>query len=646
MIIISNDYKCFSKKRRYTKMISKIRKYQDSWLTKAILALTALSFMSLFGISGYVNSANKNRAVIKVDNLEILQDEMNAKLNNSIRKAQNMFGDTIEIDENTRKNILSNIVKEDLTNMIIARQAAKQNVSISDELIKKIISSQPEFMDASGRFNPDALRRQLSYFDMTEQEYIADLKKNILSRHLVYSPVEKIAFPRFMDQYVAKIENQQKIFNFIKINPGELKVDRDITDEEIEQYYQDFAPQFEEAEKRNVSFIELKVKDLAKNITPSEDDIKSYYNDNSSDYIIPEKRYVLQMVIDSKEIADKALKELQNGKDFYSVATDLANQDNETTKLGDVTSDSLLPELSDDVFDAKVNQIVGPIKSEFGWHILKTTKITPKKETPLASVKGKIIETLRNEQAYDTALNIINDIEDKIGAGASLDDIADEYNVKTIKITDLKEDASYKTLTDKKYKDLVTTSDFIETAFSYNVGEVSQTIETEDGFVIASVSEIKDAHIKELDAVKSEIIKVWTENEKSAIAQEIINDVVADLDNGDSLKDIATRFKLQLRTTPALKRGEAFANLNQMQLADAYQAPVGEYRLLSSSADTTIVTPIKVINPKQSTNIKQLDSVNAKMQKNLEQELAAELIDAYSKNMDVRVKYRLLGLED
>ena len=157
-------------------MISKIRKYQDSWLTKAILALTALSFMSLFGITGYVNSAGKNRAVIKVDNLEILQDEMNIKLQNNIRKTQNLFGDTVEIDEEARKNILSSIVKEDVINMIIARQAQKENVSISDELIQKIITSQPEFMDASGHFNPDLLRRQLSYFDMSEQEYITDLK--------------------------------------------------------------------------------------------------------------------------------------------------------------------------------------------------------------------------------------------------------------------------------------------------------------------------------------------------------------------------------------------------------------------------------------------------------------------------------------
>ena len=115
-------------------MISKIRKYQDSWVTKAILALTALSFMSLFGITGYVNSANKNRAVIKVDNFEILQDEMNAKLNNSIRKAKNMFGDSIEITEDLRKSILLGLIKENLNHMIILREAQKENVNISDML--------------------------------------------------------------------------------------------------------------------------------------------------------------------------------------------------------------------------------------------------------------------------------------------------------------------------------------------------------------------------------------------------------------------------------------------------------------------------------------------------------------------------------
>lgn len=627
-------------------MISKIRKYQDSWLTKAILALTALSFMSLFGITGYVNSANKNRAVIKVDNLEILQDEMNVKLNNSIRKAKNMFGDSVEITEELRKNILLGLIKDNLNNMIILREADKENVSISDDLIQKIISSQPEFMDASGRFNPDLLRRQLSYFDMSEQEYISDLRQNIINRHIVSSPVEKVIFPRFMDKYLAKIENQQKIFSYISINPADLKVDRKISDEEIQQYYQDFAPQFEESEKRDVSFIELKTDDLSKKITPSDEEIESFYKENENQYIVAEKRHILQMVLDSKETADNAYAELQKGTDFYKVASDYANQDKETTVLGNVSSDSLLPELSEDVFNSPVNDLVGPIKSEFGWHILKTTKITPKKVTSLNSVKNDIINTIRQERSYEEALNIINEIEDKIGAGDDLETIAKAHNVKINKVYSLKEDGSYKSLSAKAYKDVVTSGDFIETAFSYNEGEISQVIETENGFILANITKIEDAHIKPLEEVKAEIEKIWTENEKSAIAQEIINDVVADLDNGESLKDIANRFKLSIKTTLPLKRGEEFANLNSAQLTEAYQTPIGEYRLLSSAGTTNIVTPIKVINRSENIDKKQLDAINNKMQKTLEQDLGNELINDYSKKMDVRVKYRLMGFDD
>ncbi len=627
-------------------MISKIRKYQDSWLTKAILALTALSFMSLFGISGYVTSAGKNRAVIKVDDKEIMQDEMNSKLQDSIRKSQKMFGEDIDIDDNMRKDILTSLVKQNVTDMIIAREAEKKGASISDELIEQIIATQPEFMDASGKFNPELLRRQLSYFDMSEQEYIDNLRKNILSRHLVYSPVENIAFPSFMNSYIAQIENQQKIFSYVTIDPQELKIDRDISLEEIEQYYEDFAPQFEEPEKRDVSFIELKISDLASDITPDEDEIEAYYQANIFEYVIPEQRNVLQMVFDDEETAEAALSEINQGKDFYLVAAQKANQDKNTTNLGTVTADSLLPELSQDIFDAKLNQIVGPINSEFGWHILKVVKIIPKKETPLSAVKSKIIATLQHEQAYDHALNTITEIEDMIGAGATFADITNRYNAKLNTVKGLKEDGSYTSLSGKNFSSLISSPDFLDAAFSYNEGEVSQTIETDDSFIFASVTGIEDAHIKDLTSVRPEIIKIWTENEKSAIAQEIINDIVADLDSGDELADIASRFNLKLTTTKPLKRGESFAKLNSSQLAEAYQTPLNEYKILSSGSMTTVITPVKIINHLVSESPSQLDSINIEMRHDLEESMASELIDSYAKDMDVRIKYRLLGLEN
>ena len=627
-------------------MISKIRKYQDSWLTKAILALTALSFMSLFGISGYVNRAGKNRAVIKVDNMEILQDEMNNKLQNSIRKAKDMFGGNIEISDETRKNILSGLVKQNAQDMIIARQAQKVGANISDELIEKIISSQPEFMDASGRFSPALLHRQLAYFDMTENEYISDLKQSVLRQHIIYSPVDKIAFPKFMNKYVAKITNQEKIFQYVTINPADMKIDRNISEEEIEQYYQDFAPQFEEPESRDVAYIELKTDKLAANMEISEEDIASYYKENIADYVVPEKRQVLQMVFDDEHSAKDALKALQKGEDFYQVAANLAHQDKETTFLGEVTEDSMLQELSDAVFDAKLNEVVGPLNTEFGWHVLKVSKIIAKVETPLDDVRAKIAANIRNEQAYDQAQNIINAIEDEIGQGADLDTIAKKYNAPVQMIKGLKEDGSYVTATTNRAQNIIEYSDFNETAFSYNEGEISQTIETDEGFIFSEVKKIHDAHIKDLAQVKDDITKIWIENEKSAIAQEVSNDVLTDMEGGDKLSDIASRFKLQLKTTAPVKRGENFAGLNSAQSAEAYQTPLGGYKSVNSSGTITIVAPIKVINANGKIDAEQQGDIATKMNKEMEQNLAEELINSYAKDMDVRIKYKLMGLED
>ena len=86
-------------------MITKLRKAQDSWVAKSILVLTALSFMSLFGISGYINGAAGNRAVIKVNDRTVSQLDVNQQLDQEIRTAQKLFGDIEITDEIRNQNL-------------------------------------------------------------------------------------------------------------------------------------------------------------------------------------------------------------------------------------------------------------------------------------------------------------------------------------------------------------------------------------------------------------------------------------------------------------------------------------------------------------------------------------------------------------
>lgn len=626
-------------------MISKIRSFQDSWLVKGILILTALSFMSLFGISGYIGRSGANRPIVRVDDIGITHDEINYQLNEQVQNTKNMFGDNVEINDAMRNAMLLDIVQKNLINAILQKTAENNRVVISDELIRKIIYSQPEFMDASGQFDINKMRRMLSLTGWSEKKYIDTLRRDIIKQHLVHTPVMDITMPKFMDMYWAEIDGQRKTFEFTVIDPTKLKIDRKISEDEVEQYYQDFAPQFTEPESRDVSFVELSVDELAQTINPTEEEIKTYYNDNISQYVIPEKRHVLQMVFDDQTTADKAEAALNAGGDFFKVAKDIAKQDKAITDLGKVAKDMLIADMSEAVFELKNGEYTLPIKSDMGWHIMKVVSITPKKETSLASVKNKIVAEIRKEQAYDQAGEVIAEIEDKLGAGTGLDEIATSYKAKINKIKNLK-DSGEARMVAKEHKSLVASEDFVETAFSYNIGEISQVMETETGFAILRVDNINEAKQKDLAEVRSEIEKLWAENERSAIAQEIVNDVTHDMENGDSFADVARRFELKLQKTSALKRGESFAGLTPAQATEIYQEKIGTPKIFAKGSKIVIATPSKIISSKESASQEKMLSLRAEAEAAISQELANELIDAYASDYKVRVKYKYLGLTD
>lgn len=162
-------------------MMDKLAKAQKNWMSKLVLILTALSFMSLFGVSGYLTGAARNKPVIKVDDIRISQQQFSALFEQEQQMARSLFGDNLQINDEIRNAMLQGLVQRELTNAIIERTADKLNMHISDNLVRKIIYSQAEFLDANGNFSLERLRRVLSASGWTEQRYIDALKRTLLS---------------------------------------------------------------------------------------------------------------------------------------------------------------------------------------------------------------------------------------------------------------------------------------------------------------------------------------------------------------------------------------------------------------------------------------------------------------------------------
>ncbi len=626
-------------------MMDKLAKAQKNWLSKIVLILTALSFMSLFGVSGYLTGAAQNKPVIKVDDIKISQQQFALLFEQEQQMARNLFGDNLQITDEIRTAMLQGLVQRELTNAIIERAAEKLNIHISDNLVRKIVYSQAEFLDANGNFSLDRLRMVLSASGWTEDRYIDALKKDIVKQQLIQNPASNMNVPDVLLNKLAVVENMRRVFKYIVVDPAKVKVDRKITPEEKEQYYADFSTNFIEPEKRDVSFVVLSVDDMARNMVPDDADIEAYYAENIAQFEVPETRKILQMAFDTKEDADKAMSQLNEGKDFYKVAQEVAGQTKEATDLGYVAKDMLIADMADDMFAAKAGDVLGPVKSDLGWHIMKLTDIKAGSKMDKAKAKAKIVETLKKERAYDEAYAVAAEIEDKIGGGAGLEDIAKDMKTQIKVVKGLGEDGKYASAA-QGYDKTLKSSEFVDTAFSYNVGEVSQIVETDDGFVIARVDKIADAHPLPIEAVSGEIEKMWEINERSAIAQEIVNDVMHDLENGDKIDDVAQRFGLNVKTTKPLNRGGSFEGLNQDAMIELFQESLDEPKLITQGDEKIIAVTDKVIGKNEKPDEELAFGVERRVKIDLSQDVANALVNSFGEDYDVRVKYRLIGLAD
>ena len=626
-------------------MIGKIRNIQDSWFMKGILILTALSFMSLFGISGYLGSAAQNKTVIKVDDIVITQNQISQELNREIQTAHKMFGENLEINDNMRNALLQNIVQKELSNAILKKTAEDNNVKISFGLIQQIIRSMPDFRDAEGNFNAPLMKQALSAAGWSEEMYINTLKGDIIKQHLVQNPALMVNVPEFMAEYINKINNQKKVFKYIVINPEDMKIDRKISEDELEQYYNDFANQFIEPEKRDVSFLSFSIEDAAGKINPSKEEIKQYFDENVTQFVTPERRTVLQMVFENEEAAQTAWKKLKAGEDFYAVAASDAKQSKADTELGDVSQDMLIADMGEAVFNLKQGAFTAPEKSDFGWHIMKVTGIKPMQKTPEAVAYKQIVDTLRKEKSYEAADELATEVEDQIGSGKTLAEIAESLKTPIHKAKGLGENGNYQQAP-ARFAGLVKSQDFVDNAFSYNIGEVSQVFETDEGFAVMVVDKIQEARQQSLNEVKPEIVKMWENNEKAAIAQEIVNDVTNDLENGDSIDEIAGRFKLPLKTTKPLTRSESFAGLSPLQMQELFKEGLDNPKVIKLGEEQIIAVNTKVINSKAKPSRGDLISTRYQASVVLSQDMAQQLINDYGTNYRIKVKYKNVGLAD
>lgn len=210
-----------------------------------------------------------------------------------------------------------------------------------------------------------------------------------------------------------------------------------VTDQEITDRLDEFKQQFfegddekykEELEKVGLTEEDLRediraqiinekvYEEVTKDVTVTDEDVRAYYDENKEQFTIPESREVAHILVETKKKADELYEQLMNGASFEELAKEHSTDEASAEDGGRLTDQkgTFVPEFEEVAFSLETGEIGKPVKSDFGWHIIKALKDTVKERTmPFDEVKDSIKEQLLRERRDEKMAAWLEDVEAK-----------------------------------------------------------------------------------------------------------------------------------------------------------------------------------------------------------------------------------------
>lgn len=624
-------------------MINRFSKMRDSLFTKIILTVTALSFMSLFGVSGYIDTANSNKAVIKVDDLETSQSQFSYMLQREILRLKAYGNIDFNDDGSQKSQVTDKLLKIKLDEMIFDNTLKKYNIDIRESSVTQILKMASQFQ-TNGQFDSEKYRAYKDLTGKSDEEMLSDVKRNFLRKFVLDYPVAYVNVPKIQLAQMAKVAGQRRTFRYVKIENAAANITRKAPREELDQYYDDLIEDLIIPESRDLTVMYVPQEQLTASIVIPQEEIDAYYKEHIDEYEQGEQRAVLQMAFDTKDKADAAYEKLNNGEDFIAIAEE-NGQKAEEINLGFVSANDVSEELSKVIFATDAGKYSEPVKIADSWQILKVNDVKTASTSSLNEIFAKIADELRQNKEYDNNYNVISDIDDKVGAGKSLQEIAASYNVPLLKVKGINEDGKAE-FVDDKLKDIINDKEFMEVTFSYNENEIGRTIETNDGIAVIMVDKIHDIHKKPREESDEILLKAWEDNERAAITQELVDNIEHDLEAGDDLTLVASRYNLQLVNSRPVTRNETIDKISFVEMKKLFSAPKDNPQIIKLGDDYIVAETTNIYDDSDSINSDKKEEIKNTLYKESVDEMADALLQDFADDYKILINYRRIGSEE
>ncbi len=547
-------------------MLRLMRDYATSWLIKLLLGAIVIVFI-FWGVGSFQERRAGRVAVVNGQPIDVAV--FNRTYNNLIEQYRQRFGSNLTDDMlqmfGVKKQALESIVNQEL----LRQEAQKLKFRVSEAELAEAIRQIPAFQNA-GSFDPRRYNAVLTQLRLSPEEFEAfqqeammiDRLRTFMLGNVKVSEGEARAWYDWQDAEVN--------LDYVRLTP-ESYVDIDLAPEALKAYYEQHQDNYKTEPQVRAAYLVFNFDAYQDRVSVGEDELRDYYDLHSSEFEKPETaeaRHILFKLDEGASVEDAAklkqkaievMKLAQSGQDFAELAKQFSECPSKERGgyLGAFTRDAMVAPFAEKAFSMKAGEISEPVRTQFGWHIIKLEKINPAVVETLEQAKAGILQKLKAERAKSLAFDDAEAAYEASTDGKDLAKLAQHLNL-ALQTTGFfsRQGAEI---------DLTEADRFAAEAFELAPMAISDIQDFGDGYYLLQTTEKKPAQVQPLETVAAAVRADLLRERQAEQAGKDAEALLAEVGQGKSLTQAAARFNATPAETGFFKRNAAIPEIGSEQ---------------------------------------------------------------------------------
>lgn len=510
-------------------MLNILRKNAQSIVVQLIVVVIAVVFI-FWGVGTNMND-NPN-ALAVVNGKEIPYRDFQQNYERAIENYKQQFGGQMPQGFLESLGLKEQVLDQLIQSELLRQGAEKAGISISKEATQRKIREMDVF-NSDGRFDLANYKAILARNRLSPTAFEKGIQNDLLlNRTLDALGAFAVVPAKEIEDWINYIEQEIKLgYRGIK---SEEYVERvQVNDEALQSWFTSAKEKYKTPPQSKVQYLSFPYSEDLKQVVISDEAVRASYQENLDKYRSPEKRrarHILFKVSDEeksevraarKAEAEKVLSQIKNGGDFAQLASQFS-EDASKTKGGDLgffSRGMMVQPFEDSAFSLNKGEVSGLVETPFGFHIIKLEEIQPEKTQTLEEVSGIIRKELEKQGVKAITFKKASAAYEEIIRAGSLAKYS-EKSTAPVHATDF--------FSQKNPPKDGTVSDpaFLQAVFGLRKGELSSIVETNSGYAILFIDDIKESVVPDLAAVREQAIVDFKKEKSVDLARAAAEDML------------------------------------------------------------------------------------------------------------------------